>query len=343
MGHIVAKGPVGAFGTPFSNYSPPYLYLLAAASSLVEMTSAYDAIKLVSLGGLVALCLAAWRLLRALGTMRPARAAAMFALMPTIFLNSAVLNQCDGYWSAVILLALAAAVERRHGTMLALCGVAVAFKLQAAFVAPFFVTLAIARHVPVRLWLLAPLGTVAMLFPAWAAGWPAGDLLTIYFRQTAWSPDIALNAPNIWMIVRVAAGDGLVAVTPVATALALIAAVSYVATLHRRVAGEHGAQLIAAALLCTLIVPGLLPRMHERFFFLADVLAVVLMIAQPTNWRPAVYTQVGSALAILAYLADVPGLAAAGGFAMMAATWIVGRDVLVWRVPLRASRQTVSA
>lgn len=321
MRHILAHGPVGAFATPFSNYSPPYLYLLAAVSPLAELLTPYTAIKLVSFGCLVALGLAARRLLAAAGHARPGAAAALIAAAPTVLVNPAVLNQCDGLWAAALLMAVADAIGRRHRAMLAWCGVAVAIKAQAAFAAPFFLALLLARRVPVRHWFLAPLAAGLMLAPAWIAGWPAADLLTVYLRQAQWSDQLSMNAPNIWMIVQGLPGVPASSTTGIATGLTLVAAALYVAAFAHRLVRAEAPDLIAAALLCALIVPGLLPRMHERFFFLADVLALVLLFVRPVAWRPALYTQLGSGLAILAYLSGVPVLALAGALFMLAATW----------------------
>src|SRR5687767_2923417 len=64
MDHIVAAGPVGAFAQPFSNYTPPYLYLLSLASPLASLITVTGAIKLVSAFGSLWLAWATWRLLR---------------------------------------------------------------------------------------------------------------------------------------------------------------------------------------------------------------------------------------------------------------------------------------
>jgi Gpi18-like mannosyltransferase len=328
MRHIQAAGPVGAFATPFSNYSPPYLYLLAAVSPLSELLTPYTAIKLLSCGSLVALAMACHRLLALTGHPQPARAAALVGLTPTLFVNPAVLNQCDGLWVAALLMAVTCAVGRRHERMLMWCGVALSIKAQAAFAAPFFLALVISRQVPPRQWLLAPLAFVLMLAPAWTAGWPAADLLTIYFRQAEWSDRLAMNAPNIWMLAEGTVGALPPWVTPLATAMTLGAIAIYLLVFARRLANAEGTDLLAAALICALIVPGLLPRMHERFFFLADVLALLLCLSR-TGWgRPAVYTQLGSGCAILAYLSGVWVLAVAGALFMLAATWFAIRYAL---------------
>ena len=69
-----------------------------------------------------------------------------------------------------------------------------------------------------------------------------------------------------------------------------------------------------------LLFPFLLPRMHERYFFLADVFAFVLAYRRQDRQSVAIFVavQVGSLLSILGYLWPSP-LANNVGSVMMAA------------------------
>lgn len=325
--HIRQAGVIGAFATPFSNYTPPYLYLLAAVSPLAALLPPFVVIKLLSYGGHLLLAVAMRRLFAAAGHERPARAAALVALAPTLFVSPAIMSQCDAFWASALVMAVTAAIQRRHGAMFAWCGVAVAFKLQAAFAGPFILALALSRYVPLRLWLLTPLAYGAMMLPAWLAGWPAGDLATIYLRQAAWEDALALSAPNIWMIVQSSPVPSPAALGQAATAAALLAVASYVLFFARRLGGDDPIISLRAACLCALVVPGLLPRMHERYFFLSDVLALAIVLLRPAEWRIGLLTQLGSALAILAYLSGASELAVIGAAAMIMATWMLARPL----------------
>ena len=324
--HIVAAGPVGAFAAPFANYTPPYLYLLAASTALAGTLPAVAIVKLVALLGTAALGVSVHRLLSALGAPRPARGAALAVALPSIALNAAALGQCDAWWAAPCVMAVATAVERRHAAMLGWFGLAVAVKAQAAFLAPFVAALLLQRRVPLRLWPIAPAAGCLAMLPALAAGWPPGDLAGIYWRQADTFQLLAFNAPNIWMIVQMLPG---VAALPPLTALALAAAagaaMAYVAAFsHRPLDGRH---LIGAALLAVLLVAGLLPRMHERFFFLADVLALALAATARTRsfWTIAALVEAGSALGLAAFMARLDVLAVAGATAMILATLLLLR------------------
>ena len=79
--------------------------------------------------------------------------------------------------------------------MLVWCGIAFSIKAQAIFLAPFAIAFLISRRTPLRYWLIPPSVYAAMMAPAWAAGWPAADLATVYLRQAQYFDDLSMNAP----------------------------------------------------------------------------------------------------------------------------------------------------
>jgi Gpi18-like mannosyltransferase len=326
--HIVTYGRLAGFAHPFANYTPPYLYLLSAASLFYPTIPALALVKLIGVGANIALAVALARLARMLGIATPARFGAIALVLPSVVINAALLGQCDALWAAPLVMALACAVERRHLTMLLWCGVAMGFKLQAGLAAPFFLGLVLARRVPVWQWLAAPAALVALMLPALALGWPLADLIAIYPRQSAWFPDLARNAPNIWSIVQQLHGIDGTALVPFAYLAAAAAAAAFIMRMLR--VSIDGSQLVLAALLATLLMAGLLPKMHDRYFFLADVLALAYAATAQSRcgWRIFVLVELGSTLALFAYLSGIEGFAAIGGALMAWGTWLALRDFL---------------
>lgn len=324
--HLAERGPLTALGTPFGDYTPPYYYLLSLAVPLVGAVPGETLVKLVSLAGTLLLAASVWRLARALRIGRPELVAAVTLLLPGVALNTALMGQCDALSTAPLVMAVAAVIERRSARMFLWCGVAAAVKVQAVFCAPFFLAMAIRHRAPWHEWLLAPLATLAMFAPALLLGWPLGDLLTIYTRQAGFFEELSRNAPNIWAIVQVLP-LGL-PLTGLANAAALGASAAYAAHFGTRPLTDRAT--VAAAALAPLIVVGLLPRMHERYFYAADVLVFVWAMAsrRPRDWITAALVNAGSLLGILAYGTGVEELAMAGAVAMLAATWRLAAPLL---------------
>ena len=104
---------------------------------------------------------------------------------------------------------------------------------------------------------------------------------------------------------------------PTRLCAAAAAAVAVTATWSRRELDSEAVMI--AALLGAILLPFLLPKMHERYFFLADVLALVMAY----RWRERIWlcacVQVGSLLSLVAYLWPAPWLNAAASVPMAAA------------------------
>lgn len=304
--HIRSSGVVGVFAQPFGNYTPASLYLLAAFAALP--ISALLAIKAVALVSVAVLTLSTIRLARTIGC--DDKAALFVLALPTVILNAA-LGQVDGLWVACCLMALAAAIDRRALAMATWAALAFALKAQAAFLAPLVLAIVIRE----RRWAMLAVPPVVYLItvaPAWAAGWPLGDLLTVYLRQgTAW---FIGNAPNLWALPAALESAALF---PVGYALGALAAAAIVFVYSRRDLDAEG--LMIAALLGALLIPFLLPKMHERYFFLADVLSLLLAYRWHRLLWLCVLIQLGSVGSLIAYLWPAPWLNVAASVPMAAA------------------------
>ena len=323
MAHIRAEGPIGAFAEPFANYAPPYLYLLSAFSLLPIPD--WVAIKLLSSLGVSLVALSSYQLLRASQAERPIEGAAWLMVAPTVAVNAGIMSQADALWVAPCLMAVASA---QRGRMLQLCawsGLAFAVKAQAAFFAPFVVATLLTHKAPWRYWLLPALIYLAAITPAWLAGWPASDLLTIYLRQAQWvpeaAPDFLGNAAN-WVAPLQYAFPKVLSSIPAwpATVLGALMAFALVAAFGRERLAPR--QMPAVAALSAILIPFILPLMHERFMILGDVLTLCYAWTVRTRRSVAVAAlmQFGSFAAIYDYYwVQTSAVATAGSVAVLAA------------------------
>jgi Gpi18-like mannosyltransferase len=199
-------------------------------------------------------------------------------------LNGAAWAQCDVIYTAFVLLALRSALKDQWHRASMLTGVALAFKLQAIFFVPaLLLMMAKGKREPgwwvAPLWM--PLVFVVSLIPAWVAGRPALDLLLIYVHQAGSYRDLSLWAPNVYPWIPGAPEAPFRNAGLVLTAGAL-AATGYLASQSREPWGAR--ERILTAVGTCLLCPFLLPAMHERYFFIADVLSLLLPFWMPRRW-----------------------------------------------------------
>ena len=303
--YFKANGGFAAIAGSVGDYNAPYLYFMAAISYLD--TPGLYLIKLFSILWDVVLAWGCLRLARSLTRERQGSAAPLMAfgaalLLPTAVLNGAYWGQCDAIYGALCVHAAASALDGRNKASAALMGVAFAFKLQSIFVLPLWGVLWLAGKVKFReLWVF-PLTYLISIVPALLLGKPLGDILGIYFNQMGeYSSRLVLNAPTVYQLLPYGTEDpGHLALLGVLAAGTLSLALLAAGFLFRG-RMDNGLAMAAAVVLCV-GVPFLLPYMHERYFFLADVFTLCWACA---NWKrlpAAVLVEASSLASYILYL-----------------------------------------
>jgi Gpi18-like mannosyltransferase len=322
LAHIRAEGPVHAFATPFSNYTPPYLYLLSLFS--LFGLSSLATIKSLSIVICLWLPVAVHRLMQIVRPEKALEAAAISLLLPTVMINGPLLGQCDVLWVAPCLLTVAAALEKRTYAMAAWAGVSFAFKAQAIFIAPFALSVVLSERKWAALF-FPPLVHLAAIAPAWLAGWPISDLLTIYVHQYQYLEWLS-TAPNLWAPSRIAFARHH---EPHVLFVLGYAATAVVATAY---IWRRPRPLLPAALLCAILIPWFMPKMHERYFLLADILALVLAYATPRGALIFLCVLLGSVMSLVTYGTSIPAFNVLGSVFMTVALGLLlyglGKDQL---------------
>jgi len=268
--HLRRNGFEG-FKTAFSDYTPPYLYLLWFATNL-PLPKLY-AIKSISLLGDFALALVVLLMVRLKYDRRPVWLAAFAAVLfaPTIFFNSALWGQCDALYTTFLLAALYCLLRHKGGLAVFFFSIAFAFKLQTLFLLPVFFVLWAKGKVPLKYFLFVPVVYATLCWPALLAGRPFSDLLTIYLEQTNTYSRLTSSAPNLYQWLP---GDAKVfGRAGLLFAVTLVGGLSYACLKSDAPWGKR--LTVRLALASALLVPFTLPYMHERYFYVADCLAII--------------------------------------------------------------------
>ena len=254
----------GALGLYLGDYNPPYLYLLAIMSRFPDFSFLYM-VKFVSIGADILLAYFAMKLasFKSEGPVFQLSFFHLTLLLPTVVFNGAYWAQCDAIYAGLALGGLYMGLKKRPCASIVLFTVALSFKLQAIFLLPMLLPLWSVKRLRLRHLLLAPPVYMAMLVPALIGGKTLHSVLTVYLQQANNYAELTMNAPSIYQLMPTASfrefnGMGIL------FALALVFC-------------------LCAALMC-LAIPLVLPRMHERYFFLADVLALVVVAYNPKRF-----------------------------------------------------------
>ena len=264
-------------------YNVLYQYILFVITRL-PVPSLY-AVKAVSFIGDAFLAGAAATLAQKDGK-KSAAAFGLALLLPTVALNGGMFAQCDSLYAACALWGLALALERKPAGAAVCFALSLAFKLQAVFLLPMVAVLWADRKLRLLpstkrgeraagALLVLVVAAVCTALPALLGGKSIGALLSIYSAQTGLYTGLTYNAPSFFALMNTTGLD-VYAYGNFGMALAFGACALLVACGVKQAGKLTREGYLRLALLLPLAIVFFLPRMHERYFYLADILSAVL-------------------------------------------------------------------
>lgn len=295
------NGGFKALSKPVGNYNIPYLYFLALFSYL-DIKDLY-LIKLLSIFFDVILAWASMLMVSRFTKSKNRLTAVFFTVLflPTVFLNGSLWGQCDSIYVALAILSIYLALEDRPVLSMICIALSFGFKLQAVFIMPVFAVLWMAGKFKLRHFLVFPASYIILVLPAVLLGRPFLDTITLYFSQTdSIGSGLNYNSPSIFGIFYNVQNPELVSKLAIAGAFAFMLCVLIVCFIFHRKLGEKA--ILGASLLLCLGIPFLLPHMHDRYFFLCDIVSLILAFSVPLYFPAAILAQFASILGYHAYL-----------------------------------------
>ncbi|MGA2503988.1 MAG: glycosyltransferase 87 family protein, partial [Anaerolineales bacterium] len=263
-----------ALGQNFSNYTPPFLYMLYVVSKLLPNIATVTAVKLPAI-----LCdfICAWfvyRIVRVKYEEGPIPIFAFLAILfaPTVILNSAVWGQADSIFTAALVAFVFYVIKKQPWLACIAFGIAFSIKLQSIYLAPLLLVLFLKRVVSWKHLLAIPAVYIILIIPAWIAGRPLMELLTVYFYQVQGVPGLFHNAPNMYTWLPADDyGTFFWAGIIFAVSICLI----YVAVVLKSRVNLSKHLIVQLAFVSALLVPYFLPKTHDRYFYLSDIFSIV--------------------------------------------------------------------
>jgi Gpi18-like mannosyltransferase len=320
-----------AFGKNFANYNLPYLYLLYAIARFLPDLPGWVAAKIPSM---VADFVSAWFAFR---IVRLKYAASPFPLLaalgvlvaPTVVLNSAFWGQADALYTSALIGCLYFLLIRKNALAMLMFGISIAFKAQGIFLLPLLLALLLRGEISWKYWLLVPAVMLLAIVPAWLAGRSLVDLLLIYPAQAGQYDQLSMHAPSFYAWFP-DSGSVFVPFYPAGLVIATTIALLFCMAVSRSPIELTPSILLELAVISVMLMPFFLPKMHERYFYVADVLSILLPFFVPA------YFFVPILMSVLSFFAYQPtlfgtepvpiGVLALGVFLLIV---ILTRDALV--------------
>ncbi len=291
IGQFTEMG-TGGIVANFTNYNYPYLYLLwflgkfpagnlyvlKFVSIVFDVVTAYGVLKLVSIYTQDKII----KLFSFLAVL----------LLPTVILNGAWWAQCDSIFTGFGVFALYFALKEKPWIAAACAGFSLAFKLQAIFILPIVIVLLIIQKVKIKHCVAFFGAYLALMLPALLVGAPVSSLVTTYVGTASTFSALNLNSASIFSLIPhdVITGSSLelelgmsdmtislLKYGGIAAAALLVATVCFVAFKHKQKVKDF--EVLLMMFIMSAGIPFLLPHMHDRYFFVAEIFAVAVAAA----------------------------------------------------------------
>jgi Gpi18-like mannosyltransferase len=326
----IRHGGFKSLGGSFSNYNPPYLYLLYIGTLLPGLGD-LAIIKIIAY--LFDLALAAGVATLVFLLHRRVLLAALVGtatlFIPEVLLNSSLWGQADSTYTAFLVWAMVFMVRRKDVASWILFALALSFKLQAGFFLPAMAVAFIVQRHRWRAVLFAGVTLGLTYVPSLLAGRSIASLARIYLTQASHgNTNLTWGAANLyeWISERlyttVSRGGLFFAIGVVA-----LLSASYLSVGRRLRRPEPWLLQVAAAM--GVVVPFIMPGMHERYFYAGAVFAIACIFVDLSYIIPALILQFTAICAYAPFLLRVtivplPILAA---IQLVPVAWILGASI----------------
>ena len=268
--------------------------------------------------------------------------------VPQILLNSAFWGQCDSIFTFFIILTLFLYYKKLPLFSAISYGISFAFKLQSIFFLPVLFLLWLNKKY--RFWylLLVPVIYVVLMVPALICGRSFISCLMVYGEQTGEYTYLSLNAPNIYafvyksMVTNSSVEQELVPAATVLGLTSILVLCIFIFLTHKDITAE---ELIKISFLIALFAPFMLPKMHDRYFYLAEVLGIMYLAINPRKWYIPALSIAGSFSGYNVYLFNTYYLddrninLMIGATLILAALVLLGIDVFKGKKPTFKSEE----
>lgn len=308
---VFREGGFSVLAQEVGDYNLPYQYILA----LIAQSDIHDMylVKLVSVTFDFALALMMYGMTERFIDRRFSMvvfAGVLFS--PTVLLNAAYWAQCDALYVFFVIASLYLMLRDKPVASVVCMAVAFSFKLQTIFFFPMALFCLLHKKYKPRHALVFPLTYLCTLLPALALGRSLSSALMVYVNQSVgqYFERLTYNAGNLYQFFpTLVIGDDSgyrhffmmepdimteteaylneanmrdLQSAALIFCIVIVLAVTAYAFSHRK--ELKLGQVWGVALFSALFIPFVMPKMHDRYFFMAEMFALLYAARHPKRW-----------------------------------------------------------
>lgn len=233
-----------------------------------------------------------------------ALAYAVTLMSPLVIFNSAAWAQCDSIYVFFIVLSLILLLDEHYGISFFMLGVAFSFKLQAVFILPFFIFYYFKeRKFSIIQFLLIPLAMCVTAIPSLVMGRGIVDVFMNYVEQIGTYTSLAINYPSVWCVVNEAVSPETLKAPAVIITVVLIGIFMYIWI--KSAENMDQKKMLYCAFILAYTCVFFLPKMHERYGYLYEILAILIALVDRKTVIPCVILNMVSLITYSTYLYGV--------------------------------------
>ena len=283
-----------ALRNPISNYTGPYNYLLFITKTIQIFLDHKFGIEIADIAmiKMINLPFEALALFSSLAivyffrqqTQKLFMAFSLVLFYPILVLNGAFWGQCDIIYVSFLLASFAFILYEHPILSVVFFGIALTFKFQAMFFAPFLLSLFIRKQIK---WYLIGLVLIVYLIlhlPSLIAGRSFIEVILIYFAQAESMPVITANAPNIYQFLALPSSMDLLIIQIVGVVIAVSTGIMFAFLFAKRNLHISSKTDLIGVSLSLILMPYLLPSMLDRYFFAAELFLILLAVIDSYLW-----------------------------------------------------------
>ncbi len=297
-----------AFAQPFADYAPLYLYLLKLVGYIPINTLA--AAKTLSFLFDILIAYFAVRSIKAIFRDKFSNSAlffigTLFLSIPTMMINSSLWAQSDAVYAAPILASLYFILTNQPFLAAFAFGIGLSVKVQAIFFLPIIAGYLLRNKETWRYLLVPPGVYILSILPVLFGGGDFFYWLFIYFKQAGEYPYLSVSAPSVFAFLQALTLPAVVTTVAFWVGIILAAGVAVITlgTLYRSPTLTRS-RIVFLSLASTLLLPYFLPRMHERYFYLADIFSLLYVFYNPQKWYLPILVIMASLLSYMPFLSS---------------------------------------